>query len=77
MQLLFSFFEFSFEFTAFTVMQVEFHIAMLSLVLVLDPFIWMMWVVLQVLANCWSALAGQSQHITVLTLLMLVWGVKV
>jgi len=50
----------SFEFTAFTVLQVEFHIPMLFLVLVLDPFIWMMLLVLQVLANCWSALAGQS-----------------
>ena len=40
--------------------QVEFHIPMLSLVLVLDPFIWMMLLVLQVLANCWSALADQS-----------------
>ena len=43
----------------FFVLQVEFHIAMLSLVLVLDPSTWMMLLVLQVLASCWSALAGQ------------------
>ena len=50
---------------------------MLSLVLVLDPSTWMMLLVLQVLANYWSALAVLSQDIIVLTLLMLVWGVKV
>ena len=42
------------------VMQVELRIAMLTLVLVLDPSTWMMLLVLQVLANYWSALAGQS-----------------
>ena len=50
---------------------------MLTLVLVLDPSTWMMLVVLQVLASYWSVIADQSQVITVLTLLMLVWGVKV
>ena len=64
-------------FSAFLVIQVEFHIAMLGLVLVLDQSTWMMLLVLQVLASYWSALAGQSQVITVLTLLMLMWGVKV
>jgi len=58
-------------------MQVELRIAMLTLVLVLDPSTWMMLLVLQVLANYWSALAGQSWLITVFILLMLVWGVKV
>ena len=57
--------------------QVELHIAMLTLVLVLAPSTWMMLLVLQVLASYWSAIAGQSQVITVYTLLMLVWGVKV
>ena len=57
--------------------QVEFHIAMLSLVLVLDPSTWMMLCVLQVLANYWSAPAGQFQVIIVLTLPMLVLAVKV
>ena len=37
--------------------QVELHIVMLSLVLVLGPSIWMMLLVLQVLVSCWSALA--------------------
>ena len=55
----------------------EFHIAMLILVLVLDPSTWTMLLVLQVLVSYWSALAGQSQVITVFTLLMLVLGVKV
>ena len=50
---------------------------MLSLVLVLDPSTWMMLLVLQVLASYWNALADQSLHMTVFTLLMLVWGVKV
>ena len=40
--------------------QVELHITMLSLVLVLDPSTWMMLCVLQVIANYWSALAAQS-----------------
>ena len=53
-------------------LQVELHIATLSLVLVLDPFIWTMLLVLQVLASYWSALAVQSWYITVFTLLMLV-----
>ena len=57
--------------------QVELCIAMLSLVLVLDPSTWMMLLVLQVLLSYWSAIAGQFQVITVLTLQMLVLGVKV
>jgi len=61
----------------FSVMQVEFHTAMLTLVLVLDPSTWMMLLVLQVLASCWSAPADQSQVITVYTLRMLVLDVKV
>ena len=40
--------------------KVEFHIAMLSLVLVLVPFTWMTLLVLQVLVSYWNALAGQS-----------------
>ena len=67
----------SFEFVPFSVLQVEFHIGMLSLVLVLDPSTWMMLLVLQVLASYWSALADKFQVTTVFTLLMLVWGVKV
>ena len=58
-------------------MQVELHIAVPSLVLVLGPSTWMMLLVLQVLASYWSVLADQSWHMTVITLLMLVWGVKV
>ena len=50
---------------------------MLSLVLVLDLSTWMMLLVLQVLVSYWSALAGQSQHTTAFTLLMLVWDVMV
>ena len=50
---------------------------MLILVLVLDPSTWMMLLVLQVIVSYWSALADQSQHITVFTLLMLVLDVKV
>ena len=42
------------------ILQVELHIAMLTLVLVLDPFTWMMLLVLQVLVSYWSALADQS-----------------
>ena len=57
--------------------QVEFHIAMLILVLVLAPSSWMMLYVLQVLVNYWNVLAGQFQVIIVLTLLMLALGVKV
>ena len=57
---------------AFPVLQVELHIAMLFLVLVLDLSTWTMLLVLQVLANYWSVLADQSWHITVFTLLMLV-----
>ena len=41
----------SFEFAAFLVLQVEFHTAMLSLVLVLDQSIWMMLRVLQVIVQ--------------------------
>ena len=41
--------------------QVEFHTAMLSLVLVLGPSTWMMlFALLQLLASYWSVLAGQS-----------------
>ena len=50
---------------------------MLGLVLVLDPSTWMMLLVLQVLVSYWSAVAGQSCHITVITRMMLVWGVQV
>ena len=57
--------------------QVELHITVLSLVLVLDPSTWMMLLVLQVLVSYWNALVGQSWCITVIILLMLVWGVKV
>ena len=59
------------------VIQVELRIAMLTLVVVLDQSTWMMLLVLQVLVSYWSVLAGQSCHITVFILLMLVWGVKV
>ena len=41
------------------VLQVEFHMIMPSLVLVLDPSTWTMLLVLQVLASFWSALADQ------------------
>ena len=44
----------------FSVLQVEFHIAVLSLVLVLAPYTWMMLLALQVLVSYWSALADQS-----------------
>ena len=57
--------------------QVEFHIATLSLVLVLGLSTWMMLHVLQVTVSYWSVLAGQSCTITALTLLMLVLGAKV
>ena len=40
--------------------QVELHIAMPTLVLVLDPSTWMMLLVLQVLVSYWSAPADQS-----------------
>jgi len=39
--------------------QVELHIAMLGLVLVLVPSTWMMLLVLQVLVSYWSVLASQ------------------
>ena len=45
---------------ALPLVQVELHIAMLGLEQVLDPSTWMMLVALQVIANCWSAIAGQS-----------------
>ena len=68
----------SFEFAVcFFCDQVEFHIAMLSLVLVLARSTWMMLYVLQVLVNYWNVLAIQFQVIVVLTLLMLALGVKV
>ena len=50
---------------------------MLGLVLVLDPFIWMMSNAVQVLANYWSVLVVQSCHMTVVIPLMLVLAVKV
>ena len=46
--------------SALLVIQVELHITMLTLVLVLDPSTWMMLLVLQVLASCWNAQAVQS-----------------
>ena len=49
----------SFKVASFCLLQVEFHIAMLSLVLVLAPSTWMMLFVLQVLASYWSALVDQ------------------
>ena len=64
-------------YVALPVIQVELHITMLSLVLVLDQSTWMMLRVIQVIASYWSVLADQSWHITVITLLMLVLGVKV
>ena len=42
------------------VVQVELHITMLSLVLVLGLSTWIMLLVLQVIASYWSAIAGQS-----------------
>ena len=51
---------FFFRFGAYHLLQVTFHIAMLTLVLVLDPSTWMMLLVLQVLASCWNAQADQS-----------------
>ena len=45
---------------ALLVIQVELHITMLTLVLVLDPSTWMILLVLQVLASCWNAQAVQS-----------------
>ena len=46
--------------SAVLVLQVELRIATHTLVLVLALSTWMMLPVLQVLANCWSALADQS-----------------
>ena len=46
-------------YTCLPVVQVELHITMLTLVLVLDPSTWMMLLVLQVLASYWSALVDQ------------------
>ena len=45
---------------ALPLVQVELHIAMLGLEQVLDLSIWMMSNAAQALANCWSAIAGQS-----------------
>ena len=45
--------------TCLPVLQVELHITMLTLVLVLDPSTWMMLLVPQVLPSYWSALADQ------------------
>ena len=67
----------SFKPDTLPLVQVVLHIAMLGLELVLDLSIWMTFLALQVLASYWSALAGQSWHITVITLLMRVLGVKV
>ena len=61
----------------FLMMQMVFHMAMPTSVLVLAPFIWMMLLVLQVLVNYWSALVDQSWHITVIIMLMLVSSVMV
>ena len=58
-------------------LQVELHIAMLTLVLVLDPSTWMMLLVLHLLVSYSNVLAGQFPVITVYTLLMLERGVKV
>ena len=44
----------------YIIVQVQLHITMLGLVLVLDQSTWMMLLVLQVLASCLSALADQS-----------------
>ena len=52
--------KFSVNLLLLSVLQVEFHIVMLSSVLVLDPSTWMMSFVLQVPVNCWSALVCQS-----------------
>ena len=46
-------------FADLTVLQVELHIAMLILVLVLGQSTWMMLLVLQVLVSYWSALVSQ------------------
>ena len=64
-------------YTTLILVQVELHTTVLSLVLVLVPSTWMMLLVLQVIVSYWNALAGQSWCITVIILLMLVWGVKV
>ena len=45
---------------ALLVIQVELHITMLTLVVVLDPSSLMMLLVLQVLTSCWNALVVQS-----------------
>ena len=50
----------SFKSAVFHGLQVEFHSAMLSSVLVLGQSTWMMLLVLQVLVSYWSALVGQS-----------------
>ena len=47
-----------FLFTDLTILQVELHIAMLILVLVLGPSTWKMLLVLQVIVSYWSALVG-------------------
>ena len=60
-----------------SILQLDLHIAMLTLVLVPVPSSWMMSSVLQVLAGYWIAPVDQSYLITVFTLLMLVWDVKV
>ena len=61
-----------FESGAYPMLQVIFHITMLSLVLVPAPSSWMMLLALQVLASYWSAIADQYYHTTVITILMLV-----
>ena len=58
-------------------MQVARYIPMLTLVLVVDQFFWMMSNVPQVLTSYWSVLVDQCCPTTVATLMMLVWVVKV
>ena len=52
--------------------QQSWHTAMLTLVLEVDLYSWMMSSVVLVLVNYWNVLAGQSSLITASTLMMLV-----
>ena len=52
--------------------QQSWHTAMLTLVLEVDLYSWMMSSVVLVLVNYWNVLAGQSSFITASTLMMLV-----
>ena len=61
----------------YTYIQVEEYTAMLTLVLAVNQFFWMMSSAPQVPASYWGVLADQSCPTTVTTLTMLVWGVKV